>query len=94
MQLSKSGIKAKQYMNNGIPFLSTDLPENSSVVVGGVNGYFCTTKNDFKEKLTPLNFMTDTVYSRFLENARKSISNFDHNKYFTDLEIIKNGIFQ
>lgn len=92
MQLSKSGIKAKQYMNNGVPVLSTNLPENNAVVVDGVNGYFCATTNDFKERLNQFYKMTDTDYLLFSKNARESISNFDHNKYFADFEKIKNGI--
>lgn len=92
MQLSKSGIKAKQYMNNGVPVLSTNLPENNTVVVDGINGYFCTTKIDFKERINQFYKMTDTDYLHFSKNARESISNFDHNKYFTDFEKIKNGI--
>lgn len=92
MQLSKSGIKAKQYMNNGVPVLSTNLPENNTVVVDGVNGYFCTTTNDFKERLNQFYNMTDADYSMFSKSARKSINNFDHNKYYSDFEKIKNGI--
>lgn len=92
MQLSKSGIKAKQYMNNGVPVLSTNLPENNTVVVEGVNGYFCSTTNDFKERLNQFHKMTDTDYLEFSKNARESICNFDHNKYFSDFEEIKNGI--
>ncbi len=92
IQLSKSGIKAKQYMNNGVPVLSTNLPENNNVVVDGVNGYFCNTTNDFKERLNQFYKMTAIDYLQFSENARKSISNFDHNKYFTDFEKIKNSI--
>lgn len=92
MQLSKSGIKAKQYMNNGVPVLSTNLPENSTVVVDGVNGYFCETITDFKERLNQFYNMADTDYLLFSENARKSIINFDHNKYFADFEKIINGI--
>ncbi|MBL0330879.1 MAG: glycosyltransferase [Bacteroidetes bacterium] len=92
MQISKSGIKAKQYMNNGVPVLSTNLPENNSVVVDGVNGYFCVTANDFKERINQFYKMTDADYSQFSKNARESIINFDHNKYFMDFEKIKNGI--
>jgi glycosyltransferase involved in cell wall biosynthesis len=92
MQLSKSGIKAKQYMNNGVPVLSTNLPENNTVVVEDVNGYFCTTTNDFIERLNQFYKMSNSDYLQFSKNARKSISNFDHNKYFTDFERIKNGI--
>ncbi len=92
IQLSKSGIKAKQYMNNGVPVLSTNLPENNAVVIEGFNGYFCETTNDFKEKLNLFHSMSDENYSRFSKNARESIHSFDHNKYFSDFEKIKTGI--
>ncbi len=92
IQLSKSGIKAKQYMNNGVPVLSTNLPENNTVVVDGINGYFCTTSNDFKERLNQFYYTSDEDYFQFSKNARESISHFDHNKYFTDFEKIKSGI--
>ena len=36
--------------------------------------------------------MADADYLQFSKNARQSISNFDHHKYFTDFEKIKNGI--
>ncbi len=92
MQLSKSGIKAKQYMNNGVPVLSSNLPENTSVVEDGVNGYFCNNTSDFKERLIQFKNMSETDYLKFSQNARKSIINFDHNKYFNDFEKIKNGL--
>jgi glycosyltransferase involved in cell wall biosynthesis len=92
MQLSKSGIKAKQYMNNGVPVLSSNLSENNSVVVDGFNGYFCTTINDYIERLNHFNNMTEAEYTRLSENARISISNFNHNKYFAEFENIKNGL--
>lgn len=92
MQLSKSGIKAKQYMNNGVPVLSTNLPENNSVVIDGVNGYFCNTTNDFKLRLNQFYNMSETDYWQFSQNARASINKFDHNKYFSDFEKIKNHI--
>ncbi len=91
MQLSKSGIKAKQYMNNGVPVLSTNFPENNTVVVDGVNGYFCNTITDFKERLNQFNEMTDVEYMLFSKNARQSIIHFDHNKYFTAFEKLKNA---
>jgi glycosyltransferase involved in cell wall biosynthesis len=88
MQLSKSGIKAKQYMNNGVPLLSTNLPENNSVVVDGFNGFFCSTTSDFKERLDQFYKITHAEYLQFSKNARGSIGDFDHNKYFTHFEQI------
>ena len=91
IQLSKSGIKAKQYLNNGIPVLSTNLPENNNVVVDGVNGYFCTTSEDFIKRFNQFYNMKEIVYLRFSKSARESIYNFDHNKYYNIFETIKNG---
>lgn len=92
LQLSKSGIKAKQYLNNGVPVLSTNLPENNKVVIDGFNGFFCDTSNDFKERLNEFYKMTEAEYLQFSENARKSTTNFDHNKYYKDFEQIKSGL--
>ena len=92
IQLSKSGIKAKQYLNNGVPVLSTNLPENNTVIIDGVNGYFCNTTTDFIDRLNQFYEMTDTEFMQFSNNARKLSSNFDHNKYFTDFEKIRNDI--
>jgi len=92
LHLSKSGIKAKQYLNNGVPVLSTNLPENNEVVKEGVNGYFCDSTFDFKERLMQFHNMTDREYARFSFNARKSIVNFNHFKYIENFEKIKSGM--
>lgn len=84
MQLSKSGIKAKQYMNNGVPVLNSNLPENNTVVIDGFNGFFCDSANDFIDKINQFYLMSNEVYAVFSKNARASIKNFDHNKYHTD----------
>lgn len=94
IQLSKSGIKAKQYMNNGVPVLSTDLPENNNIVVNGKNGFLCANENEFKDKIYEFYSMTDEKYFQFSKNARESIVYFDHNKYFRDFEKIKNFVKQ
>ena len=88
LQLSKSGIKAKQYLNNGIPVLSSNLPENNSVVIDGFNGYFCGNKKDYYDKLNLFYIMNNDEYVKFSVNARSSIGSFDHNKYFTYFEKI------
>ena len=92
IQLAKSGIKAKQYMNNGIPVICNDLPENNNVVVDGFNGFICNSTSEFSERLTQLRNMNDDEYFEYSKNARKSIKYFNHWKYFEDLEKIKNGI--
>ena len=91
MQLSKSGIKAKQYLNNGVPVLSTNLPENNSVVVDGVNGYFCKSSAEFAARINQFGEMSEKVYLQFSKNARKSIVNFNHERYFADFKKIKFG---
>lgn len=86
LQLSKSGIKAKQYLNNGIPVLSTNLSENNSVIINGHNGYFCSDASEFKNRIIEFKNMSDEDYFRFSENARNSIINFDHQAYFNALQ--------
>jgi glycosyltransferase involved in cell wall biosynthesis len=81
IQLSKSGIKAKQYMNNGIPVLANNLAENNSVVIDGYNGFFCDSAGDFTEKIQFFYDMPDSVYQEFSQNARLSISRFNHLHY-------------
>jgi len=92
MQISKSGIKAKQYLNNGIPVLSTNLPENNNVVIDCVNGYFCSSPEDFKKRIIEFYDMNETDYLCFSKRARESVCNFDHNNYFNYFEILKNGV--
>ncbi|MFA5417505.1 MAG: glycosyltransferase [Bacteroidales bacterium] len=92
LQLSKSGIKAKQYLNNGVPVLSTNLPENNEVVKEGVNGYFCDSTDEFNERLMQFHEMTDSEYAHFSINARKSVINFNHSKYIENFEMIKYGM--
>ncbi len=90
MQSSKSGIKVKQYMNNGVPVLSTNLPENNSFVLDSKNGFFCNSVNDFKTRLNQFYEMSEEEYLQFSNTARRSICNFDHNKFLEDFEKIKN----
>ena len=90
IQKSKSGIKAKQYMNNGIPVVSTNLPENDTVIIDGENGFFCDNYLDFKNRITEFYEMSESEYNRFSANARHSIKNFNHDKYLLDLVKIKN----
>ncbi|MCF8332254.1 MAG: glycosyltransferase [Bacteroidales bacterium] len=88
LQLAKSGIKAKQYMNCGIPVICNNLPENNNVVVDGYNGFVCDTYSEFKERLIEFGEMNDTEYFYFSENARKSIKNFDLVKWHKDFEYL------
>lgn len=89
VQRSKSGIKAKQYLNNGVPVLATKLPENDCVVKDGVNGFFCSDSSDFKRKLELFKFMDEDEYYTFSKNARESRLGFDLEKYYSDFSKIK-----
>lgn len=83
-QRSKSGIKTKQYMNNGIPVISTNLPENNNVVVDGYNGFLCDSIEEFEHKISMFYNMSDSTYDTFSRNVRSSIKNFNHQKYYED----------
>jgi len=89
---AKSGIKAKQYLNNGIPVLSTDLPENNSVIIDGKNGLLCSGPDEFKSGLIRFYLMSDQEYAQFAANARQSVSNFDHDRFLNDFAITVKGI--
>lgn len=91
LQLAKSGIKAKQYMNCGVPVLCNDLPENNNVVIDGYNGFVCNNYPEFRERLIKFKEMDDIEYFNFSENARKSIKTFDHVKWYKDFESLRNN---
>ncbi len=92
MQLSKSGIKAKQYMNNGVPVLSTNLPENNIVIKEGYNGYYCNTSSEFELRLIQFNEMSNTTFMAYSKNSRETAKQFGHDNYLNELEKLKNGI--
>ena len=86
LQLAKSGIKSKQYMNNGVPVLCNDLPENNRVVIDSHNGFYCNDPNEFKSRLIQLEEMSEADYELISANARGSIKQFDHDYYFEVLD--------
>lgn len=92
IQRSKSGIKAKQYLNNGVPVLGTNLPENDWVIKDGVNGFFCNTPEDFKKRITEFHAMTEEQFSDFSQNARQSLSDFNHEKYYADFSKVRTPV--
>lgn len=87
---SKSGIKIKQYFNNGIPALSSNLPENNAIIQQGENGYFCDSSEDFTKYIQHFYEMTEKEYQQFSVQARKSIINFDHKAYLDSFITLKN----
>lgn len=89
IQLSKSGIKVKQYLNNGVPVLSTNLPENNPFVIDGSNGYFCSTPSEFEIKIIEFYEMKNETYMTFSRNAKNTSTKFNLDKYYSDLMKIK-----
>ncbi len=80
-QRSKSGFKAKQYLNNGVPVLSSDIPENNIFVKHGINGFLCSTPEEFRKRIIEVDEMKDEEYKVLSDNARRSISKFNLTKY-------------
>lgn len=86
VQLSKSGIKAKQYLNNGIPVICNDLPENSNVVEDGFNGFICNTPEEFARSFEEFKNMNAGEYADFSKNARQSVMRYTYPMYLKDFE--------
>ncbi len=78
---SKSAFKVKQYLNNGVPVLSSDVAENNVFINEGKNGFLCKRSADFKRKILEFEEMSEEKYASFQENARKSIGEFNIEKY-------------
>ncbi len=82
---SKSAFKAKQYLNNGIPVLSSDIPENNKFVEHGKNGFLCSTPAEFRQHIIEFNEISQNNYKIFSDKARNSIQNFSLTKYTDNL---------
>ena len=87
---SKSAFKTKQYFNNGVPVLSSDLPENNLFITHGKNGFLCRTSYDFMQRIIEIHEMSNESYTNLSANARQSIHNFDLSKYCHELINIYN----
>jgi len=85
MQRSKSGIKAKQYLNNGVPVLGTNLPENDWVIEDGKNGFFCANSSDFLKHLEYFAELSADDYQTFIQNALDTANKFRSEAYLTPL---------
>lgn len=87
---SKSAFKLKQYLNNGVPVLSSDVAENNVFVDHGKNGFLCTRPDDFKKRIIEFNNMNQSEYQVFSDNARNTVKRFDMRNFCEELiEIIK-----
>jgi glycosyltransferase involved in cell wall biosynthesis len=78
---SKSAFKLKQYLNNGIPVLSSAIPENISFVEEGKNGFYCETSDDFRKRIIEINEMSSFDYNKLSAAARSGISKFNLKHY-------------
>ena len=85
LQRSKSAFKTKQYLNNGVPVLSSNISENNLFVEDGKNGFICSTPADFTKRMIEINGMNADKYQVLSENARNSISNFNLHAYCNNL---------
>ena len=85
LQRSKSGFKTKQYLNNGVPVLSSDIPENNLFVEHGKNGFLCSTPADFRQRIIEINEMDPANYNRLSVAVRETICNFNLSNYCSRL---------
>ena len=85
LQRSKSAFKTKQYLNNGVPVLSSDIPENNLFVQHGKNGYLCATPDDFRNRIIEINEMNTENYHLLSIAARETICNFNLPNYCNKL---------
>jgi len=74
---SKSAFKLKQYFNNGVPVLSSNIPENSFFVAEGRNGFLCATTDEFRKRIIEINEMSQADYMQLSEAARAATSKFN-----------------
>ena len=82
---SKSAFKTKQCFNNGVPVLSSDIPENNFFIEHGKNGFLCNTASDFRQRIIEINEMSDENYSILSNNARRSIYKFNLTNFCDEL---------
>jgi glycosyltransferase involved in cell wall biosynthesis len=85
LQRSKSAFKTKQYLNNGVPVLSSDIPENNLFVEHGKNGFLCSSPADFRQRLIEIHEMDQANYSLLSTAARETICNFNLANYCNGL---------
>ncbi len=88
---SKSAFKTKQCFNNGIPVLSSDIPENNLFVKHGINGYLCNNPEDFKQRIIEFNEMSQERYQEFSNKARNSIPEFNLERFCSEFMHLKAG---
>jgi len=88
---SKSAFKLKQYFNNGIPVLSSDIRENNLFVVNGINGFSCSGPDDFRKRIMEMHDLNEESFMKFSAGARESVTKFDLAAYSEILIAAKNN---
>lgn len=78
----KSAFKLKQYLNSGVPVISTNLPENRYFVTDKVNGLVCGSPYEFQTAIELIAAMNDSDYGKMSKAAINSAENFNL-KYYT-----------
>lgn len=91
---SKSAFKLKQYLNNGVPVLSSDLPENNYFIKEGRNGYLCSSPEVFRQRIIEINEMSNADYMKLSMQARQSIPDFNLATYCETLRTGKGQSLQ
>lgn len=81
MHRSKSAFKLKQYLNNGVPVLSSNLPENYFFIHEGKNGFLCSSSEEFRQRIIEIYEMSNEKYMALSIQARNSNVNFDLRTY-------------
>ena len=82
---SKSAFKTKQCFNNGVPVLSTDVPENNLFVEHGKNGFLCSSPAEFRQRIIEIKEMSNDNYDALSTYARNTIVKFNLNRFCNDL---------
>jgi len=88
LQRSKSAFKIKQYLNNGIPVLSSDVPENNFFIEDGKNGFFCSSPEEFRQRMIEVYEMNHEDYRVLSANALATAPDFNLRKYCDNLQAL------
>lgn len=78
---SKSAFKMKQYLSCGVPVLASPVGENAFFLQDKVNGFYCSTIEEFVLNLKLLNDMKNEDYRKLSINALQSSKSFTMESY-------------
>ena len=72
----KCGFKALQYMALGIPALVSPIGVNTKIVDNGINGFYCTTAEDWENAIEQLFFNSELLYEMSNNTQQKIVEHF------------------